>query len=235
MSAASPDRPQGAARHPLDQLEGDVAGEAVHDDDVGGIVEHLGPLDVADEVQPGPALAGQLLVHGDELRGPLDGLGAVGHQRHPRARQAEHHLGERRAHVGELHEVLRTAGDVGAHVEQQDGRAARDRHREGEGRAVDAAIAAQVEQAGGERRPGGAAGDERLGAAVGDGLGGLDDRRLRRGAHRVGGIGGLGDRYRSIDDLHPRDLADLLAGPEEDDGDALGGRPRGAGSDFSGA
>ena len=81
---------------------------------------------------------------------------------------AHHGLHERRAHVGELDEVLGPDGDVRAAVEQQE-RLAGHGHEHGERRPVDAARALDVEQAGGERGAGGAAGDERVGAAVGDG------------------------------------------------------------------
>ncbi len=75
------------------------------------------------------------------------------------------------------------------------------RHRQRQRRAVDAAVAPQVEQPGGQRRTGRAAGDERMRAALGDRPGGLDDRRLGRRAHGERRIGGLGDRDRRVDDL----------------------------------
>ena len=81
------------------------------------------------------------------------------------------------------------------------GDAAGVRQRQRERRPVDAAVAPEVEQRGRERRAGRAAGHERLRAAVGDRAGRLDDRRLRRRAHRVRGVGLLGDRDRGVDDL----------------------------------
>ena len=114
------------------------------------------------KLRPGAAVARQPLVDLDQLRGALRRLLAVGQQRDPRRGDAHHRDREGRAHVGELDEVLRPAADVGADVEQEDGTAAGDRDRQRERRPVDAAVALEVEQPGGQRRAGRAAGDERV-------------------------------------------------------------------------
>ena len=125
-----------------------------------------------------------------------------------------------------LDQVLGPACDVGADVEQQHRRGAGHRDRECQRGAVDAPVAAHVEQAGGERRSRGAAGDERLCTSVGDGASGLHDRRVGGGAHGEGGIGRLRDRHWSIDDLDTlRNRADLVRRSEQQNADSLGRRP----------
>ncbi len=125
-----------------------------------------------------------------------------------------HRLGKRRSHVGELDEMLRTAGDVGPDIEQEHRGGAGHRDREREGGAIDPAVAAEVEQSGGEGRAGGAAGDEGLRAAIGHGAGGLHDRGIRRRAHGERGVGRLGDRDRRIHDLDVlRRRSPICAGP----------------------
>ena len=78
-----------------------------------------------------------------------------------------------------------------------------DRHEHGERRAVHAARAFHVKQPRREGGAGRAAGDERVRIPGGDGADGLDDRGLRGRAHGARRVGGLGDRDRGVDDLHP--------------------------------
>ena len=82
-----------------------------------------------------------------QVRRPLGRLLAVGQQCHPRSLDAEHGLGECRAHVRELNEVLGPAADVCADVEQQQRADAWPRQRQRQRRAVDAAVALDVEEA----------------------------------------------------------------------------------------
>ena len=162
-----------------------------------------------------PSAAGQRRVRGDDVLGPLGRLGAVGEQRHARALDPHHGLHERRAHVGELDEVLGPHLDVRAAVEQQE-RAAGHGHEHGERWPVDPARAFHVKQAGRERGAGRAAGDERVGAAVGDRAHRLHDRGVGRGAHRARRVGGLRDRDRGVDDLDPGRRRELGGGPEDE-------------------
>ena len=108
-------------------------------------------------------------------------------------------------------------------VEEQHRGRARHRDRQRQRRPVDPAIAAQVEQPGGEGRAGRAAGDQRLGTAVGHGLGGLDDRGLRGGADRKRRVGGLGDRDRAR--RRPRPRRGRLRSPPRDRTGSRGCRP----------
>ena len=75
----------------------------------------------------------------------------------------------------ELHEVLRAADDVRADVKQKQWADTRARDRQRQRRAVDPAVALEVEEAGGKGRAGRAAGDERLRATFGDLGAVLDD------------------------------------------------------------
>ena len=106
-------------------------------------------LDVADEVEARPGALASALVRVDDDRRAARGLLAVGEQADARALDAEHAARERRAHEGELDEVLGPHLGVGADVEQRH-RLAGHRQRQGERRAVDAAGALDVEQ---RRRP----------------------------------------------------------------------------------
>ena len=137
--SALADRAEHRLRDALDQLERDVAGEAVGDDDVGRAGGDLGALDVADEVHRGRAGRGAQRSSWASSRSsvPLVGSSPLDSSADARALDAEHGARERGAHEGELHEVLGPGLDVGADVEQQDRRAG-DRHRQRERRAVDA-------------------------------------------------------------------------------------------------
>ena len=134
----------------------------------------------------------------------------------------------------ELHEVLGTAGDVRADVQQHHRGSAGDRHRQRQRGPVDATVAAQVEQPGGQSRAGRASRHERLRAALCDRTRSLHDRRLGRRSHRIGGIGGLGDRDGSVDHLDTVGRrADLGGGTEQEHVDALGSRHRRARGDLA--
>ena len=182
-----------------------------------------------------PRAVGEGGVGGHDLLGPLARLLAVGEQRHARARDPHRDLHEGGAHVRELHEVLGPDLDVGARVEQQEGRAG-NRHQHGERRAVDAAPALDPEQRGGQRGAGGPACHERVRAAVGDRRDGLDDRGLRVGAHGARGILGLGDRVRGVDDLDAlARLPELRRGAVQQHAQAAGRGQRGAARHLGGA
>ena len=71
---------------------------------------------------PEPALPDSCVVHGDQLGSALRRFLAVGEQRHARRGDPQHGLRERRTHVGELDQMLRSTCDVRPHVEQQHGR-----------------------------------------------------------------------------------------------------------------
>ena len=101
---------------------------------------------------------------------------------------------------------------------------------------MDAAVAADVEQARGERRAGRAPRHQRLRVPVRDRPGGLHDRSLGRRANGERWIGGLGDRDRGVDDLHSgRDLADLLRWTEQDHPQPCAHGVRGARCNLQGA
>jgi hypothetical protein len=216
-------------RRALHDLDGDVPREAVRDDDVRFARGDPEALDVPRELQ-GTLRRGrrEQLVGREQPGRPLRRLLAVGEQRDPGPRDPEHELGVGRAHVGELHEVLRADLDVRPHVEHEERMARRgDRHRERG--AVHARGALDPEQARGERGARGAAGHEGVGAAVGDGLHGRDHGGLGMGAHGARGIGGLRDRERGVDELDARVRFDSHDRPEQQDLHAvLADRERGA-------
>ncbi len=138
--------------------------------------------------------------------------------------------------MGELDEVLRPAGRVGADVEQQHRSVARPRHRQCERGAVDAAVALDVVNAGDQRRAGRTAGDERLRPSVGDCLGRLDDRGVRASSgRRTAGSGALAIEIgASITSTPVGGLADLRCVGEQQHLDPAGGGERGAGGDLGG-
>ena len=86
------DRLDRALRDALDELERDVAGEAVGDDDVGGAVQDLRALDVAGEVDERGALRalGERDVRLAHERRAAGVLLAVGEQPDARALDAVH-------------------------------------------------------------------------------------------------------------------------------------------------
>ena len=225
--------PQQRVRGALHDLEEDVAGEPVGHDHVGLAGADREALDVAREVEL--LRAGQRGVGGlRRPRSPSSGSVPLESSATRGRSTPDHGLHERRAHVRELHEVLGPHLDVRAAVQQQE-RAARHRHERGERRAVDAAGAFHMEQPGRERGAGGAAGDERVGPAGGDGADGLDDRGVGLRAHGARGIGGLGDRDRGVDDLDAVGRLDLGGRAEHEHPELAGrGGERGAARDLGG-
>ena len=69
--------------------------------------------------RPGAGGPGELLVDLDQLGVPLAGSSPFESSATRGRRDPDHRLGERRAHVRELDQVLGPAGDVRADVEQQ--------------------------------------------------------------------------------------------------------------------
>ena len=160
-------------------------------------------------------------------------LRAVGQQPDAGHLHAEHRARERGAHERELHEVLPARLGARADVEQCH-RVPRNRQRDRERRAVDAARALDVEGAGRERRAGRAGAHERLRPTLGDRPRRLHDRGLRRRAGGAHGILGLRDRDRRVDDLDARRrLAERFGGAEQQHARTLAGRDRRAGRDLS--
>ena len=226
-------RAQQRVRRPFHDLQEDVAGEAVGDDHVRRARADREALHVAGEREL--HAAGERGVGGDDVLGALGRLGAVGQQRDARARDAHHRLHERGAHVRELDELLGPHVDVRAAVEQQE-RAPGNGHEHGERRAVDAARSFHVKQAGGERGAGRAAGDQRVGAPVGDGTHGLHDRGVRRVADGAGRIRGLRDRDGRVDHRDAGRGSDLRRRSEDEHAQrAAGGGERGAARHLCGA
>ena len=152
-------------RRALEHLERHVAGEPVGDHHVGAARRggRSPPRCPRSRARPPPRCARVRRDHGG---GALAGLLAHGQDAHARAPVAVDGLHEARAHVGELHQVLGAGLHARAGVEQQHG-AAGDRQQDGQGRAVHAAQALDLQRGGGERRAGAAGRDERVGAAVG--------------------------------------------------------------------
>ncbi len=113
----------------------------------------------------------------------------------------------------------------------------RDRQRDRQRRAVDAARALDVEQTRRERRARAARAYQRLRPALGDRARGLHDRGLGRAPHRAHGIGALRDRDRRVHDLDAVAAAveaapQLRRGPEQQHPRALRRSQRGAGGDL---
>ena len=139
----------------LEQLEHDVAGEAVGDDDVDGAERDVAALDVAGEEQA--RVVGEQPVGVDHEAVALALLVAVREQADARLVDAEHAGREGRAHVRELVQLIGPRIGRRADVEHDD-RALPRRQRLHDRRAQHARQAAQLEQAGGQhgarsRRP----------------------------------------------------------------------------------
>ena len=123
----------------LTDLQHDVSGKSIADDDVGVPGVDVSALDVADEADRGlfqqlVRLASQLVALALFLphrQQPDSGIGAV---------ERDARVGG--AHDGKLHEVLRTAFDAGSGIEQH-GRGLRRRDDGGKGRTIDAREAAE--------------------------------------------------------------------------------------------
>ena len=158
---------QDALDDPLRDLEGDVPGEAVADDDVGDAGEQVLALDVADEAQ------------GRRLE-PVEGLAhevvalalflADAHQADPGVLQADDRLHEDLAHDRELDEVVGLAVGVGPDVDEQ-GLSLEPGDEEGQGRPVHALEGTQDVAGDVDDRSGVAHADEGVGPAVLDELG----------------------------------------------------------------
>ncbi len=144
-----------------------------------------------------------------------------------------HGLHEAGAQVGELDEVLGAHLHAGARVEQEH-RPARHGEQHRERGAKHAAQAPDREGGGGQRRAGGAGGDECVRATIADSTRGLDDRGVGLGADGGDGLLAGLDRVGRVDDLGqgPGCVAQLCRGPEQEHGQARasdplrdGGRP----------
>ena len=127
------------------------------------------------------SLAGEQRVRLERQLVPLLGLLADREQPHLGIGSSEDLLGEDRAHVRELEQVLGSRVGVGAGVEQHR-RAALRRDRDGDRRPHHARDPPQVEQPGREHRAGVPGGDDRVRAALGDRAAGA--RRARSPASR---------------------------------------------------
>ena len=105
---------------------------------------------------------------------PLPFSSPMRQQRDPRVVDAQHLLGEDRAHPRVLGEVLGGRVGVGADVEQDD-RSRLGRHLDREARTVDAGQAAEPQDRRGHPGPGVAGGDDRVRLSVPDEVGRDDD------------------------------------------------------------
>ncbi len=128
-------------------LEQGVADQAVGDDDVGGALEEVAALDVADVVEVGRGL--------EQVAGLFDDAGALAlfaadvHEGHARLLDAEHVAGQFVGHDAVLPEVLGLGLGVGAGVDEHE-RPVEDRHGDGDAGADDAGQAAHVQHRGGD-------------------------------------------------------------------------------------
>ncbi len=141
----------------LTGFEGDVADEAVADDDVRGAIEDVAALDVADEVKR------ECLEERQGFPGEFVALGfflADGEQADAGAGDLEDAAGIHFTHDGELLEVVRLAVNVGSDVKQDAGIARGGGHGCGEGGAVYAGKRAEDHFCGGHGGAGVAGGDE---------------------------------------------------------------------------
>src|SRR5690606_37611975 len=99
----------------LNCLYDNVAGKAVHDDDIGMTATEILALDVADEVE---AAVAKGLVHLDNELVALRGLFADGEERDPRLADIEHALHIRGSHMRELDEMDWAAVRIRTDVEE---------------------------------------------------------------------------------------------------------------------
>lgn len=206
-------------------LEGDVADEAVADDDVGAAIEEVAAFDVADDVEAGGAKKGE----------GFPGLGvalgvffADGEQADAGVGDVEDAAGVEVAHDGELEEVCGVGVDVGADIEE-DGWVAVGGGKDGsEGGAVDAGEHAEDHLCGGHGGAGVAGGKEAGGAAFADHFEADAHGGVAFGADGLGCLVVHADPLGGVDDLDGEDLAtelgieqwtEAIAGADEVDAD----------------
>ena len=165
--------PDQEPERPLHGLERHVAGEAVRHHHVSGVVEEVATFDIADEVEPRPAGARGQLGMGLFLQGRSLGLLLPdGQQGHPRSLHPVALAGERRPHLGELHQHRRRALGVGPGIQQHGGPGPMEvGDRGGDGRPDHIGQAPHPQQSRGHGGPGVPGGDHGHGPAVTDRLG----------------------------------------------------------------
>ena len=204
-----PPQVEDEGRQALEELDHDVAEDRVADDDVGHVGGQVLALDVALEAQVGRV---------EQLGGALDPgvalalLLADRQQRDARLRDAQHALGEDRAHPRVLDEVLGGRVGVGADVEE-DHRPVRGDHLDGEGRAIDAGQPAEAQDRGGHPGAGVTGGHDRVGLAALDEVDGDEDRRVLLLAQGQRGMLVHPDDLAGVDD---RDVGREVAGDAAD-------------------
>src|SRR5205085_1805602 len=142
---------------PLEELEADVSGEAVADDDVRRALEQLAALDIPAEAE---LARREERVRLERELVSLLGLLADREQAHVRLRDPEESLREDRAHVAELEQLVGPRVGVRARVEEDGGTASRRNGHRDRG-AMDTADPADLDQAGGEHRARVPRGDDR--------------------------------------------------------------------------
>ncbi len=149
----------------------------------------------------------------------LLGLLADREQADGRVRAVEDQLGEDRAHVAELEQVLGAVVGVRPTVEQHR-HAVAQRDRDGDRRPLDARQAPEVEQPGGEHRAGVPGRDDRVGVAVRHAPDRGDEARVRLRADCLGGLVGHVDPVGRLDEREA--LGVEPGGAVQDDVDAVG-------------
>ena len=225
-------------RQALEELDHDVAEHGVADDDVGHVGGQVLALDVALEMEVGRV---------EQLGGALDAgvalalLLADRQERDARLGDPQHALGEDRAHPRVLDEVLGRRIGVGADVEE-DHRALRGDHLDGERRAIDAGQPAEAQDRGGHPGAGVTGGHDRVGLAVLDQVDRDEDRRVlllaqrqRRMLVHADDLGRMDDR--DVRGKRPGDAADcrLVADQDHPVGGICPGVVEGPEDDLGGA
>ena len=185
---------------PFEELQGHVSREAVGHDHIRGADQEVAALDVAAE--PEPVVVAEEPVRLESQLASLLVLLADRKEADLGVDDAEQLAAEDRAHMGELEQVLRPRVRVRAGVEQHRGAAA-GRERDGDRGPCDAGEAAEVEEAGGEHRPGVAGGDYGVRPPIGHRPDGGDEARVGLRPHRVGRLVGHRDDLRRLDERQP--------------------------------
>ncbi len=195
----------------LEELDDDVAQDGIAHDDVGQVLREVLALDIALEPQARGV---------EQLRGALDPGVALAlllpdrEQRDARAGDPDHALGEDRAHLGVLEQVLRGRVGVGADVEEDQRPGVRD-HLDGQGRSVHAGQASEAQDRGGHAGAGMTGGDDGIGLTAADEVHRDEDRGVLLLAQ------GQGRMLVHADDLgggHDRDVGREVRGETADDG-----------------